>query len=321
MMQEEKSSTRKTKLPKVEVVVPTYGGQPAEWWREIMINLLAEHKTTVHITAVTTSYGMLPDDNKNKVVEKSIEGQLLHTQHRKHLTDINRNLLTQRFMDPKNDPDNPDKEGADYLCFIDADTVPPKGFLGHLIGLKREIVSGLYFLSSEPYNPVAYHRRSDGLYSAFYGYTLGQLLEVDSIGMGCAVIHRSVFQKYQEEFTVYMRKDTAALIPVHNESIKNKNKHTGKSNEPFVSNGVLNIPVEPVDWEKEDSAYPFFALEYGRTEDHFFCENVKKAGFKIYLDTTVVCDHLKTKATTQETYQEKKAQFKDVLERRVRSHG
>lgn len=320
-MPEEKSSSKINKLPLVEIGVPCYGPQPASWWQRFAVNIMAEHMNTVEITAISVSMSMLPDDNKNNIAEMSFRGQLAHSMHRKHQTDVNRNQLARWFNKPETNPQNKDKKVAEWLIMVDADTKPPTGFMGHLVRLQRQIASGLYFLPKAPFNPVAYYRRSDGLYEAFFNYQLGTLTEVDSIGMGCVAIHRSVFEEMVKNFTVYEKRHNGAMVPVFNDDIKNTNRFTGKTKHPYISNGILHTPMNPVDWEKETSPWPFFALEYARTEDHFFCENAARIGIKPYLDTNIVCEHQKIKDFGEADYQLHRAEYAEKLQRKVRSHG
>jgi len=51
-------------------------------------------------------------------------------------------------------------------------------------------------------------------------------------------------------------------------------------------------PVVEVDPEEIDSNWPFYVLEWGRTEDHYFCEMAMRCGFEILVDTWLDCQHL-----------------------------
>jgi hypothetical protein len=308
-----------TPLPRVEVVIPCYGPQQPHWWRNLMSTLLAENHKTCVINAVGTSTSMLQDDNKNKLARLAFNEQLTMSR-RAHATDINRNQLARWALHPETDPVNPTKDAAEWLLYIDADTEPPLGFIGQLLSAKRPFMSGLYFLPAPPFNPVAYMRRAEGLYEAFYGYQLGELREVDSVGMGCALIHVSVFQEIQKQHTVYQDLTNGSLKVIFNKDIRNTNRYTGNASRPFVANGIMNTPVKPVDWAEENDPWPFFALEYARTEDHYFCELANNVGIKPYLDTNVVCGHDKDRTFTEKDYQENKDKYMENLQMKVRHH-
>lgn len=249
-----------------------------------MVTLLAENKGTFEIGLIHQASSMLKDSNKNLLVEEK---------NRDHMTDVNRLEVAGSFLDGE----------SDYLFWIDDDTVPPKGAITHLLGLHREFVSGLYFLPAYPYNPIAYFRNENGTYSAYYGYPKGALVQVDSVGMGCALIHRSVYEKIKAEHEVFMRPD-GSLCPMHKSQVKDHKPFIGKNRKPFISNGVMHTPISPVE-SRDDRSFPFYMLEFARTEDHFFCELADNVGIKPWLDTNVVCEHYKLKPFGEPEYREK----------------
>jgi hypothetical protein len=274
------------KLPKVAIGFPCYSMQSSEWWFPVMENLLSENRVTIEITTMIKSSSMLRDNNKNKAVE-----ELLFDKRRPKDADINRNVVVDEFV----------KSSADYLFFVDDDTVFPKGALTHLISLGKQFVSGLYFLPSEPHNPIAYMKDEKGLYHPIWDYAKGTLRKVDSVGMGCAMIHRSVFDKIRDEHHVYQRPDGSIFL-VHNSQITDTKPKQGHNHKTFISHGIMHTPVEPINMENDGRPYPYFALEYARTEDHYFCEIANNVGIKPWIDTTITCAHLKVHSKGEKDY-------------------
>ena len=131
--------------------------------------------------------------------------------------------------------------GADYLYFIDSDTVPNKNFM-HLITWKKQVVGGLYlmfqsdakveqvngksmivpdprlepcaFVKSE--EEIAEERKVDGepyWYKPVLQMEAGKLTPVDMMGTGCILIHRSVFERMDYPYFLnHYKKDGAEGI-------------------------------------------------------------------------------------------------------------
>ena len=277
-MRKEKMAKKK---PVIDIAVATITSQLSSWWSRVMVMLLhTDRSGQVEIGRVRVVSSALPDVNKNKSIEMK---------RRNSLTDANRNeIVAGGFLD----------DGADYLFFMDDDTVPPVDAILRLLRLGYPLVSGLYFMPSEPYNPIAYMKKEGtGLYEAVYDYPKGGLFEVDAIGMGCALIHRSVYEKIKQKHTV-MERYNGSLFPILKKQVKKPfiKKHI-KRETPYVVNGVYCEQVTP---QREDDirSFPFYLLEHGRTEDFHFCELAANVGIKPYLDTTVVCEHYKTLPTS-----------------------
>lgn len=282
-------------LPKVDIMIPCYGTQSPHWWSKVLINLISESGVTVDIQAIRSSNSMMPDNNKNgmleskKVTKLTLE-EIQEQKARGNLTDINRVNLTKCFM----------SGNAEWSFWIDDDTVPPPNAIASMLKLKRPFVSGLYFLDFK-HTPVAYMRQRGGSYSPIINYSKGTVMEVDAVGMGCALIHRSVFEKIQADHRVMMRPN-GSLIVLHKSMFRN-DKPSKVGGAGYVENGIYHMPLSPQESD-DDRPFPFFQLEYSRTEDMHFCELCANVGIRPVVDTTLICGHVKTKTITEENYRD-----------------
>lgn len=251
---------------KVVIGVPCYGDQNPEWWAQLAIN-----------TAIWSQ-----------------EYELMLIVANTMATDHNRNDITDRFL----------KSDAEWLFWIDADTVVPSAAIQRLMGLGKTLASGLYYGKNPPHNPIAYVKWNNA-YKSIEGtqsWEVGEILPVDASGMGCMLTHRSVYEDIKKDFKILQRVN-GGLMPVHKNDIEGdlqtSHEHDGK-----VYRGQLRTRmVEPT---IEDMKYPFFGLEFGRTEDIWFFELASRVGHKVWLDTGLECGHLRPKAFTGADYREMK---------------
>ncbi len=283
-------------LPLVEVLIPTYGSQPPQWWSQVFAHIIAENGVSFELSKIRTPQSMMPDNNKNGVLESkevhklSLE-EIEDQKKRGELTDINRVNLTSCFL----------SGDAEWSFWIDDDTVPPMGAIGNLLKLKRLFASGIYFLDGK-HTPVAYMKQKQRrLYSSLLNYPHGSVIEVDAVGMGCALIHRSVFEKIRAEHRVMVRPNGTLLV-LHQSMFKN-NKPCKVGGDGYVQDGVYHMPLSEVPSD-DTRPFPYFALEYSRTEDIHFCELAANVGIKPVVDTTVVCGHIKTRVIGEDDYKQ-----------------
>ena len=192
------------------------------------------------------------------------------------LTDSSRNTIADEFL--AND--------SDWLFMFDDDTVPPPGTMSRLLSLQVPIASGVYFGRSdikkgEKVIPLVY-RLTDpdstiGEYYPITEYYRGEIIQADATGLGCSLIHRSVFDAIKDHY-VLLQRPTGPLIPVAPQNV----------------DASIAMGNKPLDFGKieHDFNYPFFLFDGARTEDFFFYELVRPLGYRATVDTKVECQHL-----------------------------
>lgn len=83
--------------------------------------------------------------------------------------------------------------GWDYIFFLDDDVIPPPDAILRLINHKVPIISGIYYRRNLPITPVMLRNIPEGR-QWVTEYPTNTLIEVDFVGAGCFLIHRSVLE-------------------------------------------------------------------------------------------------------------------------------
>lgn len=209
-------------------------------------------------------------------------------------TDHNRNLIVNEFLQTR----------AEWLFWIDADTVVPVGAVNRLIATGKTMVSGLYYGKNPPHPPIAYYAFNNGFrpIDKQGRWEKGEILPVDACGMGCMLTHRSVFEDIKNTHVV-LQEVGGGVIAVHKDDITGEVKSTMRHEDDgkVIGGQRRTRLVEPA---LENLRFPYFALEHGRTEDLWFFELASRVGHKAYLDTSVECGHLRPVSFTGEEYRE-----------------
>jgi len=247
----------------------------------------------------------MPDANKKNTIGGVLIDPTLKGRAEK--TDVNRQTITGYFLEG-----GESGAKADYIFWNDDDTIFPDGAISRLLRLDKPFVAGVYFNTNPPYNPIAYRRLDNGGYKPLWDYPPGAVIQTDCVGMGCALVHRSVYEKILEEHVVYQRPD-ASLMPVHKSMIHSNGQGLSMSDmfgtyKTQVIDGYLVQKLVPPDMNPDPKLhprlFPFFVMEQNRTEDMYFCELAANVGIKPWLDTTILCEHWKHKPTCYDDYRQ-----------------
>ena len=176
------------------------------------------------------------------------------------LIDVTRESMVKTALDA----------GFEWLFFLDSDVILPKDALQKLMSHNLPLVCGLY----KAKKPNGFFwaawmkgKAPDGK-DAFVPIATwnGRLFEVDVIGTGCMLIHRSVFEgiraKTDLPFFMWSKERNPALLD------------------------KMNLP-DPMMREI--------------SEDFWFCLLAKHNGFKVVVDGDVKCGHISTVKITEQS--------------------
>jgi hypothetical protein len=199
------------------------------------------------------------------------------------LTDKSRNEIAKWFLGC----------GSEWLLFLDDDVAPEPDTLQRLMAHGKEFVTGVYYRRRPPCDPLMYVRTESGWYAPPLEWPEGALLKVDAVGLGCALINRSVFERILGSHVMYERTNGSLGLA-----------HLGDVHErrEWVKPGLRIVEPRGVELVQQvnllryqdlqpNQQVPFFAFEYGRTEDFYFCELCARAGVEVWVDTSIELYH------------------------------
>lgn len=97
------------------------------------------------------------------------------------------------------------ENGFDYLLFIDDDVVPPVDVVPRLLSHQVNVVGGIYRQKMLPHDWCMFKAGTlpTGQHTKTPIAPNNNLVEVDYIGAGCLMIHRSVFEMLQYPWFVW----------------------------------------------------------------------------------------------------------------------
>ncbi len=140
------------------------------------------------------------------------------------------------------------ESGCEYLFFLDSDVIPPPDAVPRLIARRQLIISGIYARRSPPVSYPVMMRNGQFVTN----YPPNAVIDVDVVGCGCCLIHRSVLEK---------------LPPIR----------------PDIGKHWFSWQVD-----QKDFVEPHMAT----SEDYTFNHWCRKHGIPISVDTSIVCKHI-----------------------------
>lgn len=212
-------------------------------------------------------------------------------------TDHARNTIADDFLN---------KTTAEWLFWIDADTLVPAGALQRLLSLGKTLASGLYYGKNPPHPPIAYYMLPNGTYIPIdknERWEKGEIMPVDATGFGCMLTHRSVFEDIRKNFDMYQYSDSGIAV-VHKADVLgdfgtsdgyHHHEHDGKVYKGQLRRRLINPTIEGLN-------FPFFMIDRMRTEDMHFFDLARRVGHKPWLDTSIECGHLRPVPFTGKDY-------------------
>jgi len=236
----------------VDIAVPANKWQHPRWWQAVLSVALATQRAGISIAQVMAATGALTDSARCSIADDFMRGK------------------------------------SEWLVQFDDDTVPPKRAIERLLALKEPFATGVYFGRVDVKHglaphPLIYRRVAGGEYMPVEDYYRGEIITVDGCGLGCSLIHRSLFEAVRDHYVV-VRSPTSMLRPVPPDDV---DKH--------LALGYVVYTAEMA--AKDDEAgrhrnYPYFLMDSGRTEDFFWCELLDPLGYKPVADTSIECGHI-----------------------------
>ena len=264
---------------RIDIGIPTNKNESSSWWPKIMQLIRnTEKRGEVEIGELYTPSSAMPSVSKNLATTELIA--------RQRLTDLSRdNILAQAMQNPTK---------ADAIFWIDDDTEPPDGTIERLAQMNQDIAAGIYYYRHPPCHPIAFIRGPDGLYARAWQFQRGEIIYVDAVGMGCTLVKMNVYHEIMRQFVIFKRVPTGTVVAVHRDDVLLVDEvDMALGGKVLVTPGgiirqeVLTGPISGLGLDK----YPFYVMEFGRSEDMHFCELAQRCGFKIALDTGVECNH------------------------------
>lgn len=303
---------------KVDIAIPTTVFQARDWWTHLAANFAVWTRMGIELT-LRTSVAATADTAANALVEEYVNSW------KDYLEDPDGEMPGEPEYLEGREPGEVEVLGkqahtgdnrdalvkdlpAEWLMFIDQDTVPPLDSLPKMLSLRKPAVAGVYFHREAPHRPVLYERRDNGRYVQLADWERGAQFEIDATGLGCSLIHREVFEGIMATHTMFVNSE-GAMVTVPNDEASDerfparfrhlpRQMYRGKDGAFYRVEQYFPVSKRELDaW-----GFRFFDMHNNRTEDLGFCERMDRAGYKFFVDTSIECEHLHLVPITGQMY-------------------
>ena len=180
------------------------------------------------------------------------------------------------------------KNNIDVAIFLDTDHMIPSDALLKLIKHDLPVVAGVYYGKGEPFAPIVFKENEDSadfdLFSVIYKigdktiYKYEDLFPASMVGGGCFAISLDVMKKLEKPFWKYRPLPRGLL--------------TDENKKQFSGNSELEKELkETLENWTADNRFKIDNDVHSATEDVWFWRNVKKAGYQLMVDPTIILPH------------------------------
>lgn len=190
------------------------------------------------------------------------------------------------------------RDGHDWIFFVDHDVLlPPDTLLklrNHMLLARSPIIGGLYYAKGSFPEPLIYRGRGTGPY---YDWDPGDHVWVDGMGMGCTMIHTSLFRAMSQPWFESPRRFEV-------DEKGNFHREAGTEDLFFLSRVINEGIIEKtgIKWEIEDPQNPFIL------DTSLFCGHIDHSTGKVYPNCMPEKDWKEIHLKVRERLQRKRAE-------------
>ncbi len=167
--------------------------------------------------------------------------------------------------------------GCDYLLFLDADMVHPADLVERLLSHEKPVITARYHTKKAPFSATSYvkHRTDVGAHRYLTVHFGRGVCEIERGGAGALLIRRDVLEAIQTRQHALWQ-DAIARTAGFSSGVMD----------------LLDVPPEPVcQWFKYQRG-PKFPHDMTVSEDFWFYQQAREAGFKCYVDWDIDVPHI-----------------------------